>query len=151
MDVCFWEECVCMKETVLLSVTQYPPPSKKKKREPELSWVTSEAPLPFQQGLIWRTRSRVPWALMSALHSTPPSQPRRLCRNLAHSRHPTATSHSHLEQRERTLLIGWNTNKQMARKSTQSLMLTRPMCSKHITSAKHRSLGATVTVYTCLF
>lgn len=24
-----------------------------------------------------------------------------LCRNLAHSRHPTATSHSHLEQREK--------------------------------------------------
>ncbi|KAM3607214.1 uncharacterized protein V6R79_003511 [Siganus canaliculatus] len=37
---------------------------------------------------------------MSALHLTPPSQPRRLCRNLAHSRHPTATSHSHLEQRQ---------------------------------------------------
>ena len=70
---------------------------------------------------------------------------------MAHSRHPTATSHSHLEQRETTLLIGWKTNKRMARKSTQSPVLTRPTWSKHITSAKPRSLGATVTVYTCLF
>lgn len=36
-------------------------------------------------------------------------------------------------------------------KSTQLLMLTRPTCSKHITSAKLRSLGAAVTVCTGLF
>lgn len=57
----------------------------------------------------------------------------------------TATSHSHLEQRERTLLIGWNTNKKTARKSTLSLMLTSPTCSKHITRAQLWSLGTTET------
>ncbi|CAB1419805.1 unnamed protein product [Pleuronectes platessa] len=46
----------------------------------------------------------VPWALMSALPSQ--SATGAVCRNLAHSRHPTATSHSHLEHRERTSAQG---------------------------------------------
>lgn len=41
----------CMDETNCQSVKQ-------KKRE--LNWFTSEAPLPFQQGLIWRTSLRSP-------------------------------------------------------------------------------------------
>lgn len=48
-------------------------------------------------------------------------------------------------RRERTLLIGWNTNKQTARKSTPSLMLTRPACSEHVTTAQQRSSGTTLT------
>lgn len=53
--------------------------------------LPQKPPLPFQQGLIWRTRSRVPWALMSALHSTPPSQPRRLLQEPG----PLTTPYSH--------------------------------------------------------
>lgn len=117
-----------------------------------MSWVTSEAPLPFQQGLIWRTRSQVPWALMSALHSTPPSQPRRLCRNLD----PLTTPYSHKSftpgtEGEELCSSGETENKQKARKSTQSLVLTRPACIKHITSARLRSLGATGALYTRFF
>lgn len=118
------------------------------KRRESQSWVglPQKPPCPFSRASYGEPGLQVPWALMSALHSTSPSQPQRLCRNLATSRQPTATSHSHLEQREETLLNGQNTNKQTARKSTQWPVLTSPTCSKHINSAKLRSLGATVTV-----
>lgn len=51
--------------------------------------------------------------------------------------------------RERELCLLGETNK--ARKSNQSLMLTRQTCSKHTTSVKLGSLRATVTAYNWLF
>lgn len=56
---------------------------------------TQKPPCPFSRASYGEPGLQVPWALMSALHSTSPSQPQRLCRNLATSRQPTATSHSH--------------------------------------------------------
>lgn len=63
------------------------------------------SPLPFQQGFIWRTRYQVHWALMSAPHTTPPSQPRRLDRKRARSQSFMPTSHSHLYERGKNMSL----------------------------------------------
>lgn len=76
-----------------------------KKETVAIELVYLRSPPALSAGPHMENQPKVPWAPMSALHLTPPSQPRRLCRNLAHSRHPTATGHSHLQQRQTTLLI----------------------------------------------
>lgn len=85
-----------------------------KKETIAIELVYLRSPPALSAGPHMENQPKVPWAPMSALHLTPPSQPRRLCRNLAHSRHPTATGHSHLQQRQTTLLISWNTNNRKA-------------------------------------
>lgn len=85
--------------------------NKQKKRSKFEPGLPQKPPLPFQQGLIWRTRSQVHWALVSAPHSAPPSQPRRLCKEPGptHDALQPQFIHTCNTWRE-TLLIRWSQN-----------------------------------------
>lgn len=102
--------------------------------------LPQKPPLPFQQGLIWRTRSQVHWALVSAPHSAPPSQPRRLCKEPGPTHDALQPQFIHTCNTGReTLLVRWSQQRQAGkttRTGSQSVMMITPLWRKHTAGAE---------------